>query len=161
MFAKVLSSFKLSTLISKIFKNKKLLITGLLTIITLLIVLYYVRAYMYKIQELDTKEAMTGSSNNEAEIIFFFADWCPHCTKAKPIVDELKSKYNNRTINNKKVSFKYIDCSVETQDMKRDMEKYDVESFPTIVIQNGDKVTKFEDKVEAEALSQFIEKNIV
>lgn len=161
MFAKVLSSFKLSTLISKIFKNKKLLITGLLTIITLLIVLYYVRAYMYKIQELDTKEAMTGSSNNEAEIIFFFADWCPHCTKAKPIVDELKSKYNNRTINNKKVSFKYIDCSVETQDMKRDMEKYDVESFPTIVIQNGDKVTKFEDKVEAEALSEFIEKNIV
>ena len=41
------------------------------------------------------------------------------------------------------------------------MEKYDVESFPTIVIQNGDKVTKFEDKVEAEALSEFIEKNIV
>lgn len=161
MFTKMISSFKYSSLISKIYKNKNLFITGLLIIITLLLVLYYVRDYMYSVKELDTKEGMTGSGENEAEVIFFFADWCPHCTKAKPIVDDLKSKYNNRTINNKKVSFKYIDCSVETQDMKRDMEKYDVESFPTIVIQNGDKVTKFEDKVEAEALSQFIEKNIV
>lgn len=161
MFTKVLSSFKLSSLISKISKNKNLLIIGLLIITTLLLVLYYVRDYIYRIKELDTKEAMTGSSNNEAEIIFFFADWCPHCTKAKPVVNELKSKYNGRTINNKNVSFKDVDCSVETQDMKRDMEKYDVESFPTIVIQIGDEVTKFEDKVEAETLSQFIQKTIV
>jgi thiol-disulfide isomerase/thioredoxin len=161
MFTKVLSSFKLSSLISKISKNKNLLIIGLLIITTLLLVLYYVRDYIYRIKELDTKEAMTGSSNNEAEIIFFFADWCPHCTKAKPVVNELKSKYNGRTINNKNVSFKDVDCSVETQDMKRDMEKYDVESFPTIAIQIGDEVTKFEDKVEAETLSQFIQKTIV
>ena len=102
MFTKMISSFKYSSLISKIYKNKNLFITGLLIIITLLLVLYYVRDYMYSVKELDTKEGMTGSGENEAEVIFFFADWCPHCTKAKPIVDDLKSKYNNRTINNKK-----------------------------------------------------------
>ena len=159
MITKIFNSLKLSSLSTRIMKSKDILLAGLLLIILALIILYFVRNYMYSVKELDTKEGMTNSNN--AEVIFFFADWCPHCTKAKPIVSDLKSKYNGRTINNKKVEFKDVDCSVETQDMKRDMEKYDVESFPTIIIQVGDKVTKFEDKVEASSLSEFIQNTIV
>ena len=27
-------------------------------------------------------------------VIFYHADWCPHCQKMKPIVEELSSEYN-------------------------------------------------------------------
>lgn len=155
------SSFKLNAICSRIMKNKNMLLFSLLTIIIVILFLYYIRNYINSVKEYNV-EGMTSSSENmqQAEIIFFFADWCPHCTKAKPIVADIKSKYNGLTINNKNIIFKDVDCSVETQDTKREIEKYDVESFPTILIQIGDKVTKFDDTVENSKLSEFIENTL-
>jgi len=120
------------------------------------LILLYLGSFYYK------TEGMTGSDavKKEVEILFFSADWCPHCTKAKPIVEDLKAKFDGRTINNKTISFKDIDCTVETQDMKRNMEKYNVEGFPTIIMQSGDVVTKFDGKVEKDELTKFIKKNV-
>jgi thiol-disulfide isomerase/thioredoxin len=120
------------------------------------LILLYLGSFYYK------TEGMTGSNavNEEVEVLFFYADWCPHCTKAKPIVDDIKAKFDGRTINNKTISFKYIDCTVETQDMKRNMEKYNIEGFPTIIIQTGDAVIKYDGKVENNELTTFIKDNM-
>jgi hypothetical protein len=49
---------------------------------------------------------------------------------------------------------------VETQDMKRNMEKYNIEGFPTIIIQTGDAVIKYDGKVENNELTTFIKDNM-
>ena len=120
------------------------------------LILLYLGSSYYK------TEGMAGSNavKKEVEILFFSADWCPHCTKAKPIVEDVKATFDGRTINNKTISFKYIDCTVETQDMKRNMEKYNVEGFPTIIIQSGDDITKYDGKVEKNELTTFIKNNM-
>ena len=41
----------------------------------------------------------TGSANAEAELILFYADWCPHCKTAKPVWDKIKAQYENKTVN--------------------------------------------------------------
>lgn len=33
------------------------------------------------------------------EIVFIYADWCPHCSKMKPWVSELSNKYNITWVN--------------------------------------------------------------
>ena len=40
------------------------------------------------------------------------------------------------------------------------IEKYNVESFPTIIIQTGDDTVKYDGKVEQEEFTKFIEQNI-
>ena len=124
---------------------------------------YYIGSMSGNGGENDYKtEGMTGSNavNGEVEVLFFYADWCPHCTKAKPIVDDIKSKFDGRTINNKTISFKEVDCTVETQDIKRNMEKYNIEGFPTVIIQKGKDVIKYDGKVEKNELTTFINDNM-
>ena len=40
------------------------------------------------------------------------------------------------------------------------MEKYNIEGFPTIIIQNGDDVTKYDGKVENNEITEFIKNNM-
>lgn len=110
----------------------------------------------------DEEELLEGMEGGEkqAELLFFFADWCPHCKKAKPIVDEIKNKYDKRTINSHTINVTYVDCTNETQESKRLLEQYDVEGFPTIFLKIGKNVTKYEESPSKDELSNFIEKII-
>lgn len=110
----------------------------------------------------DEEELLEGMEGGEkqAELLFFFADWCPHCKKAKPVVDEIKNKYDKRTINSHTINVTYVDCTNETQESKRLLEQYEVEGFPTIFLKIGNNVTKYEESPSKDELSKFIEKII-
>jgi len=110
----------------------------------------------------DEEELLEGMEGGEkqAELLFFFADWCPHCKKAKPIVDEIKNKYDKRTINFHTINVTYVDCTNETQESKRLLEQYEVEGFPTLFLKIGKNVTKYEESPSKDELSKFIEKII-
>lgn len=110
--------------------------------------------------EEDLLEGMEDGGEKQAELLFFFADWCPHCKKAKPIVDEIKNKYDKRTINFHTINVTYVDCTNETQESKRLLEQYEVEGFPTIFLKIGKNVTKYEESPSKDELSKFIEKII-
>jgi len=135
-----------------------LFLVGIPLILLYLGVLYY-RTYAGNDYQTEGMTSPNGEKK-DVEILFFFADWCPHCTKAKPIIRDIKAKFDGRTINNKTITFKDIDCTVETQDTKRFIEKYNVESFPTIIIQTGDDTVKYDGKVEQGEFTKFIEQNI-
>ena len=38
-------------------------------------------------------EPAYDSNGQSAELLFFYADWCPHCKTAKPICNDLKTEY--------------------------------------------------------------------
>jgi len=94
--------------------------------------------------------------SSSAELLFFFADWCPHCKAAKPIWNDLKSEYENKTINGYKVVFTEIDCSTETAETEEMMNKYKIEGFPTIKLLKDGQVVEYDAKPSKETLTQFL-----
>jgi thiol-disulfide isomerase/thioredoxin len=96
--------------------------------------LYQYEYFKYKTKYLNLKKQlnneMTGGNNkvnNKVDIILFKAEWCGHCVKLKPTWEKIIEKFNNK--------FNFI-----TYDADKDtklFEKYQVDAFPTIIIQDG------------------------
>jgi thiol-disulfide isomerase/thioredoxin len=96
------------------------------------------------------------ASGNNAELLFFYADWCPHCKTAKPIWNELKSEYQNKTINGYTIVFTEINCSEETAEVDKMMNKYNVEGYPTIKLLKDGQVIEYDAKPSKDTLTQFL-----
>jgi thiol-disulfide isomerase/thioredoxin len=118
---------------------------------------YYVAPQMKAKYKPNSEQAPIGSeSANEAELLFFFADWCPHCKTAKPIWNDLKSEYENKTINGYRVVFTEINCSEETAEVEKMMNQYNVEGYPTIKLLKDGQVIEYDAKPSKETLTQFL-----
>lgn len=96
------------------------------------------------------------NGTNEAELLFFYANWCPHCKTAKPIWEEIKDEYNDKSVNGYKVVFTEIDCTTETAETEKMMNQYKVEGFPTIKLLKDGQVIEFDAKPSRDTLSQFL-----
>jgi thioredoxin 1 len=63
----------------------------------------------------------------------FYADWCGPCKVLTPLMENVKTKFNN-------VNFEDIDIEVQYEVAQ----KYHVRSFPTVIIEkNGEEVQRF------------------
>jgi len=97
-----------------------------------------------------------GENGNTAELLFFYADWCPHCKTAKPIWNDLTVEYENKTINGYKVVFTEINCSEETAEVDNMMNRYNVEGYPTIKLLKDGQVIEYDAKPSKDTLIQFL-----
>lgn len=96
------------------------------------------------------------STTGTAELLFFYADWCPHCKAAKPIWNDLQAEYENKTINGYKIVFTEVDCSEETPEVEKLMNQYSVEGYPTIKLVKDGKVIEYDAKPSKETLTRFL-----
>lgn len=140
--------------------NNTWLIVGcviLFAIVGIFIYFYFVSpqltAKFHPNSEHNTTDTQGGKS---AELLFFFADWCPHCKAAKPIWNELKTEYQNKTINGYQVVFTEIDCSEETAEVDKMMNQYNIEGYPTIKLLKDGQVIEYDAKPSKETLTQFL-----
>ena len=101
-------------------------------------------------------EPAYDSNGQSAELLFFYADWCPHCKTAKPIWNDLKSEYENKTINGYKVVFTEINCSEETAEVDKMMNQYNVEGYPTIKLLKDGQVIEYDAKPSKDTIIQFL-----
>ena len=103
-------------------------------------------------------EQNKGSTQNskEAELLLFYVDWCPHCKTAKPVWNDMRSEYENKTINGYKVIFTEVNCTEETAEVEQMMNKYNIEGFPTIKLLKDGQVIEYDAKPSKETLSQFL-----
>tara|TARA_B110000285_G_scaffold170861_1_gene191259 strand:+ start:987 stop:1436 length:450 start_codon:yes stop_codon:yes gene_type:complete len=102
----------------------------------------------------DSTEGQT--SNSDAEIIFFFADWCPHCKKAKPHWEEVKQSYSGKVVNGYTLVFTEVDCSKETEEMKKTTAEYEIEGYPTIKLVKDGEIIEYDAKPDKDTLEKFI-----
>lgn len=71
--------------------------------------------------------------NNKVVMVDFYATWCVPCKSLSKFIDtKLIDKYE----------FKLLKIDVEDKDYKDIVEKYNVESLPTILIFNNGKLEK-------------------
>ena len=95
-------------------------------------------------------------SNKEAELILFFADWCPHCKKAKPEWESVKSEYEGKAVNGYNIVFTEYNCTQETPEIEELVSKYSIEGYPTIKLLKDNQIIEFDAKPTKSSLEQFL-----
>ena len=140
--------------------NTTIMIIVVCLIFAILAGLYY---FYYIAPQMKTKYKpnseqipIDANAKNEAELLFFYADWCPQCKTAKPIWNDLKSEYQNKTINGYQVVFTEINCSEETAEVEKMMNKYNVEGYPTIKLLKDGQIIEYDAKPSKDTLTQFL-----
>jgi len=118
---------------------------------------YYLAPQMNAQYKPNSEHVGTGADESKnAELLFFYADWCPHCKTAKPIWNDLKSEYQNKTINGYRVVFTEVNCSEETAEVDKMMNQYNIEGYPTLKLIKDGQVIEYDAKPSKDTLTQFL-----
>jgi thiol-disulfide isomerase/thioredoxin len=139
-----------------------LIIIGAVILFSILAAVYYFyyvapqNKAQYKANSEHLMKDNDSSNSKSAELLFFFADWCPHCKSAKPIWNDLKAQYENKTINGYKVIFTEVNCSEETAEVDKMMNQYNVEGYPTIKLLKDGQIIEYDAKPSKDTLNQFL-----
>lgn len=145
---------------SKISTTTIIIILAILLFIILAIYYYYYHVLpklktSYNANSEYNKDS-SESGNKQAEMLLFYAEWCPHCKTAKPNWDSIKSQYQNKTINGYHVIFTEVNCTTESAETEQMMNKYNIEGFPTIKLIKDGQVVEFDAKPTRETLHEFL-----
>lgn len=143
--------------------NKKFIVILLLIALFLAIAFYVYNNYIAPRINPDfvaNREFKEGEDSDVAELYLFHVDWCPYSKKAKPIWKKIKSKFNNKTINNTNIRLKSIDGEKNNKELEKFEEKYlngkKVDGYPSIYMVKGQDVYEYEAKPSVKTLTEFI-----
>ena len=112
-----------------------------------------------------TDVANADKRGQTMDMFFFYADWCPHCKKAKPEWEDFMSKNDGKTFNGSTIKCHSVDCTddssteVVTTDMNtaQMIKKYNIEGYPTIKLVRGDGTAyDYESKITRSSLETFV-----
>jgi thiol-disulfide isomerase/thioredoxin len=98
-----------------------------------------------------------NGESNVVEIMFFHANWCPHCKKCTPDWEMFYKEYNAQTVNGYNIKCTDVDCTNEDDaNVNSLLSKYKVEGYPTVIALVDDRQIAFDAKVTKENLEQFV-----
>ena len=134
------SQFNLEKILSRVknfFKPSKMptliFLLAVLLVLYLLYINFLKEGFESKPAELDEQIA------SGKKVVLFYADWCGHCKKIKPVWDEAAKEVNK----DEKKMIK-VNCGEGTKEEKAIMDKYDIDGYPTIIIFQDGKPSKYE-----------------
>lgn len=147
-------------------KNKKKVIVLCLFILFIIAGAYAYKWYAVPVIEKKPYDDIANANRRDipVDILFFSAEWCPYCIKAKPLWNTFSDKYNGKNINEYVINCINIDCTNTESDVsvQAHIQKYNIEHYPTVKMILGDKIIDFDASITSENLSKFAEtvKNI-
>lgn len=142
---------------SNINTNTLFIIVGILLFVIVAVFYYfYYVAPSSKIKYDPNVGSGKNNGTNKAELLFFYADWCPHCKAAKPIWNDLKTEYEDKLINGYQIVFTEVDCSEETSEVEKMMNQYNIEGYPTIKLLKDGQVIEYDAKPSKDVLINFL-----
>ncbi len=135
---------------------------GLLVVVLLVVAWHFLKGSNKKTETFSGIEDGSGSgSGSDYQLLFFYANWCPHCKVAKPEWEKLKTELDGKKVNGQNVKFMEYDCTEPSPEIEATMDKYNVSSYPTILLETpGGQVTPFENKPTKDALLTFLNNNV-
>lgn len=90
---------------------------------------------------------------NEGKSVFieFYATWCPHCQRMRPIIEDLREKEQGK--------IKFATYDIDDPANRQLIEYYRVQSVPTMLMfQDGEQVWRKSGELMAEELEKVMEK---
>ena len=150
----------LSLLYNRLFSRYSQIIFIVLLVILFSYIGYNGYQRFYKTQA-DVKEFSDVANSNkrkkEANVLFFFADWCPHCRRAMPEWEQFKDENNGKIVNEYTISCQSIDCTDEkNQETATLIKKHHIESYPTIIMLVDENKIDYDAKVTKNGLEQLV-----
>ena len=126
--------------------TKKMTLENVVIVVLLVVLVVLVVHYVNKNNE-------GFNTNSKPKLYFFFVTWCPHCTKAKENVfnDETWKTVNGH----EKVELVMVNCEGSDEEKKLAKE-HNVNAYPTVVCDNGNKRQELEEGVSPSAVSDLI-----
>ena len=94
-----------------------------------------------------------GFAGSDATFTMFGVDWCPHCTKAKPLFESLGSTV---TIGDQAVALRYVNPETD----KASAEGYAIEGYPTFYLEKAGNKTKYSGPRTADGFRQFLQQEL-
>ena len=152
MFTKISSGAR-SFLTMKTFMY---ILAGVLFIIVASYYYYYYISPKMNATFKPNNELTNNGASKDAELLFFYADWCPHCKTAKPIWNEIKQEYENKSVNGYNIVFTEINCTTESAEVDKLMDQYKVEGFPTIKLLKDGQVIEYDAKPTEDTIDKFL-----
>ena len=143
-----------------IFPRKNIL--GFITLfIIFAIASYYAYSY-YKPPTVfdDVANAVPNEGTGKiAEVMFFHANWCPHCTTAKPKWDAFSNQYNNSVVNG--YTIVCTDYDMTHADEARGsnhnlVTEYGITGYPTVKMRYNGKIIDYDASVSQSSLGKFV-----
>ena len=154
---------------TKFTKYGNILLIAIVAILFIGIAIHcYYQFYIPLFRKKRFADVVNAANDVDITVYFFFTDWCPHCTSAKPEWEKFKEEYNNRAFGNYRIVCNDVNCtnacssdvncsSEEGKDISQIMSAYNVEYFPTIkMLKDGDTID-FDAKVNFSNLSKLVD----
>jgi thiol-disulfide isomerase/thioredoxin len=145
------------------FKQYSLVITVVIVFILFSGMSYYLYTQFTKTQNSSINKfkdvANSGDNNKELNVLMFHVDWCPHCKKALPDWVAFCNEYNNKVVNNYKITCNKegTNCTDDdSSEIKKLIAEYNIVSYPTVVLIKDNKRYDFDAKITKHTLEQFI-----
>jgi thiol-disulfide isomerase/thioredoxin len=134
-------------------------IIALVMLILFVIISYYAYTQFYNQNKNKFKDvANADRRGKDAVIMFFHADWCPHCKKADPEWKTFMSQNDGKSVNGYVVKCNDINCTDDTNSKVTQLiNEYNIKSYPTVKMIKDDQVIEFDSKITNTALNSFIE----
>jgi thiol-disulfide isomerase/thioredoxin len=97
------------------------------------------------------------TASKETTIYFFFADWCPHCKKAKPTWASFSKKYDGKVMDGSKIVCVPVDCTdAEKPETAQMISQFNITTYPTIKMVKDDITYEFDAKITEANLDEFV-----
>jgi thiol-disulfide isomerase/thioredoxin len=112
-----------------------------LAVVAIFVALYYLSKWS------GVSEMFSGNS----KLLFFYADWCPHCKSFKPIWKELE----NASLG---VQMEGVDCT-DNKAVPALAKEHNVSSFPTIILSQGGNNMEYKGDRTASAITAWVKSN--
>jgi protein disulfide-isomerase-like protein len=104
--------------------------------------------YKSKYNQLKAQINLNQKGGSDMKTMYLFkANWCGHCRNFTPTWEKLQSELSN------KVKFVTYDADKH----KKEIKDYNINGFPTIMLQSKDKIIEYNGERHMEGLKEFID----
>ncbi len=144
---------------------------GLLIVLSLIIVYFIINYFFFRRESMEPNMEFNKNTSvlvndpDQAKLYFFYADWCPHCTRAKQTGGGWKDFTDRHgdevRRGNTVISIEEVDCSDDTDpEAKSKINKYKVSGYPTIILDKKGEHYLYDTKPDADRLDEFLDRMI-
>lgn len=100
---------------------------------------------------IENNEYDKKKNNKKDNLLFFYANWCNHCQKSKPIWENAKKDTNIQQFN-----LNFVDVNGEDEINRELLETYNIKEYPTVILERDNKKIIFDANLTSETLLKFL-----
>ena len=115
------------------------------------------RIYSNSKKEMDARKFVENNefnkkkTNKKDNLLFFYANWCNHSQKSKPVWENAKKDSIFQQFN-----LNFVDVNGEDEINSELLETYNIKEYPTVILEHDDKKIIFDANLTNETLLKFL-----